>query len=123
MTLLNLGARFVLELAGVGAIAYAGFQLAGPHPWRVLVAIGAALALIVVWALVVAPNADNPIAPPARVLIGSGLLLLAAGALALADRPVLAFALAIAVVVNTGLLFVLGDRLPAVLAAAGSRGA
>lgn len=123
MTVLNLGARFLLELAGVGALAYAGFQLAGPHPWRVLVAIGAALALIVVWALVVAPNADNPIAPPARVLIGSGLLLLAAGTLALADRPVLAFALAIAVVVNTGLLFVLGDRLPDVLAAAGSRGA
>jgi hypothetical protein len=123
MTLLNLVARFVLELAGVGAIAYAGFQLAGPHPWRVLVAIGGALALVVVWALVVAPNADNPIAPPARVLIGSGLLLLAAGGLALADRPVLASVLAVAVVVNTGLLFVLGDRLPAMLAAAGSRGA
>lgn len=123
MALATMTARFVLELAGVAALGYWGFQAAGPLPARLALAVGAALALIVVWARVAAPRATNGLGPSVRILIGSGLLLLAAGALAVADRPVAAAAFAVAIVVNTVLLFVVADESAGLLGAVGGRAA
>ena len=109
ITTSNLALRFVLELVGLAALAYAGFHaFAGPLSW--LAAVAAPMAMAVVWGLLIAPNATNPIALWLRELLGSALLLLAAGALALAGRPGLAAGFAALVVVNTVLLFVLRDE-------------
>jgi Protein of unknown function (DUF2568) len=108
MTTGNLALRFVAELLGILALAYAGFQAANDTVVRVIGSIGAPAVLIVVWALVVAPNADNRLPQPQRDLIGTGMLLLAAGALALAGQPRLAAAFAGLVIVNTALLFLFG---------------
>lgn len=116
MQLINLGGRFLLELAAIGAVGYWGYHVAGPQPARIVVAIGAALVLVVFWALVVAPNATNAIPADVRILIGSVVLLLAAGALVLAGQPTLGVAFAVAVVLNTISLFVLGHDVPATLA-------
>jgi hypothetical protein len=62
-----------------------------------------------VWALVVAPKANNAIPQELRVVIGSMLLLVAAGGLALAGHPPAAGAFAMAIVLNTLLLFALPD--------------
>ena len=79
-----------------------------PYTW--LAAVAAPMAMAVVWGLLIAPNATNPIALWLRELLGSALLLLAAGALALAGRPGLAAGFAALVDVNTVLLFVLRDE-------------
>jgi Protein of unknown function (DUF2568) len=107
MHALNLGLRFLLELAGIVALAYWGWAAAEP-PLRYLLALVAPAVLIVVWALVVAPKANNSIPQPTRMVIGSVLLLLAAGALALAGQPLVAAGFAILIVANTALLLVRG---------------
>ena len=109
MAIANLTLRFLTELAGIAAVGYAGFQVATPMPLRAAAGIGAALALIVTWAMVAAPKTQNGLAQPQKDLIGTGLLLLAAVALALAGQVQLAVLFALIVVANTGLLFVFGQ--------------
>ena len=109
MATTNLAIRFVAELAGIAALAYAGFQIAAPMPLRAVAGIGAAATLIVIWWLVVAPNTVNGLTQAQKDLIGSALLFLAAGALAVAGQPGLAIAFAAIVVVNAALLFVFGQ--------------
>lgn len=116
MLVVNLAGRFLLELAAIGAVGFWGSQVVGPLPARIVVAIVAAAALIVFWALVVAPKAENAIPADVRVLIGSVVLLLAAGALAIAGQATLGIAFAGAVILNTVLLFILGHDVPATLA-------
>ena len=109
MAIANLTLRFLTELAGIAAVGYAGFQVAAPMPLRAAAGIGAAVALIVTWAIVVAPNTANGLAQAQKDVIGTGLLLLAAGALALAGQVRLAVLFAVIVVPNTGLLFAFGQ--------------
>ena len=109
MATANLALRFLAELAGIGAVAYAAFQVAAPLPVRLAAGAGAALGLIAVWWLVVAPKAANGLTQPLKDLIGSAILLLAAGVLALAGQQGLAIGFAIVVVVNAALLFEFGS--------------
>jgi len=109
MQAINLALRFLLELSGLAALAFWGWSVAEP-PLRYALALGAPALLIVVWAMVVAPKADNPIPRPTRVVLGSLLLLGAAGMLALAGEPVVALVLALVIVANTVLLFVPGEQ-------------
>lgn len=104
----NLVLRFVLELAGVAALAYAGAQLPAALPLRALAALGLAGALVVTWALVAAPNTDNGLSQASKDVIGTALLLLAAAALGLAGQPVLAAAFGVAVLANAVIMLVLG---------------
>lgn len=105
----NLALRFLLELAGIGALAYWGWQAAEP-PARLVVALGAPVALIVAWAFVVAPKARNRIPQTGRMLVGTGLLLVAAGSLGLSGQPLIGVALALAVVGNAAVLLRPGMR-------------
>ena len=108
MAIANLTLRFVTELGGLAAIGYAGLQVGGPVPVRVLTAAAAMAALGIVWGLVVAPNAKNGLTQSTRDLLGTALLFLAAGSLAIAGRPGLAVVFAAIVLVNTALLFAFG---------------
>ena len=104
----NLVLRFLLELAGLAALGYVGFQLFdGPLRW--VAAAAAPLVLAVIWGLVAAPNASNGLAPSVRALIGSALLLAVALGLALAGQPQPATVFAALVLVNTVLIVVLGQ--------------
>ena len=108
MATMNLALRFLVELVGIAAVAYAGFQ-AAPVPLRAVAAVGAAAALIAIWWLVVAPNTANGLSQPQKDLIGTALLLLAAGALAVAGQSGLAVGFAAIVIVNAALLFAFGE--------------
>ena len=108
MATMNLALRFLAELAGIAAVAYAGFQVAAPMPLAAMAGIGAALAFIVAWWLVVAPNTANGLSQPQKDLIGTGLLLIAASALAIAGQPSLAIGFAAVLVVNAALLVAFG---------------
>lgn len=109
MATANAAFRFVVELVGVGALGYWGLlQAAGDGIARIALAVGAPLALILIWAIVVAPNATNPLSQPQRDVIGTALLLVAALALAAAGHPIAAVVFGAAVVANWALLAALG---------------
>jgi Protein of unknown function (DUF2568) len=105
----NLVLRFALELAGVAALAYYGFNAPLAAPLRWIAAIGIPVAFVAIWALVVAPNTMNGLTQAQKDVIGTVLLLAAAGALALAGQQSLAVGFAIAIIVNAILLFVFGQ--------------
>lgn len=110
MAVANLALRFVIELIGVGAFAYWGWQTGSAGLGRIALAIGAPVAFIVVWAIVVAPNATNALAQPQRDIIGTALLLLAAGALAAAGQPAAGVVFGAVVLLNWVLLIVFGQE-------------
>ena len=105
----NLALRFLLELAGVVALAYWGYHASASTPVRIALAVGAPLLLVVVWAIVVAPGADNPVPQFQRMVLGTVLLELAALALAAAGQRTAAAVLAVLVLVNAVGMVVLGE--------------
>ena len=71
--------------------------------------------MIVVWALVVAPKATNPLTQTQRDLIGTGLLLIAASALAVAGQPAIALGFATVVVIDWLIIMAIGPEAVAVV--------
>ncbi len=110
MTTANLALRFIVELAAVGAVGYWGFTHTGLGLGRIVLGIGAPLALIIVWSLVIAPDAANPLSQPQRDVIGTALLVLAAGAVAAAGYPTAAVVFGAVVVVNWIALVMFGPH-------------
>jgi Na+/melibiose symporter-like transporter len=103
---LNAGLRFVLELAGIAALGIWGWTVGGESPLQFVLALGAPLLLIVLWAALIAPRSRSPLDPRTRFVVGSGLLLVAASALWAAGSQAAAAALGILILVNTVLAFV-----------------
>ncbi len=89
---------FVLELAALTALGYAGFSQFAP-PLSVLVGLGLPLLAIVLWGLLRAPR--RPIDSPFWVRIAVEVLVMggAVAALALSGLPVLAAAFAVLAIV------------------------
>ena len=115
MTMGALAVRFLVEVIGIGAVAYWGFQSVDNTVGRILLGFGAALAMIVVWALVVAPTATNPLTQTQRDLIGTGLLLIAAAALAVAGQPAIALGFVTVVVIDWLIIMAIGPEAVAVV--------
>lgn len=99
-----LAGRFLLELAGVAALAWWGIKVGTDDISRAVLAVLAGGGLIVVWALVVAPKARNPLPPLTRWLIGTVLLMVAAVALWVVGPQELAILFAVLVAIDTAVL-------------------
>jgi hypothetical protein len=108
MTMATMTVRFLVEMIGLAAFAYWGYQTPTDGLARLLLTVVPPLTFITVWATLVAPKATNSLSQPQRDNIGTGLLLVAAGALALAGQPVMAVAFAAVVMVDAVLMIVLG---------------
>jgi len=108
MVIANLALRFIVELVGVGALGYSAFQVGGSGPARIVLAIGAPLALIVFWAIVVAPTADSGLSQAQKDVIGTALLVATAVAVAVAGQPVAAVVFGAVVVLNWLVLVAIG---------------
>ena len=121
MVIANLALRFIVELVGVGALAYAAYQAPLDGIVRIAVTVAAPLALIVVWAIVVAPKATNGLSQPQRDAIGTGLLVLVAVALGLSGQATAAAVFGAVVVVNWVLGVVLGQDASSAIGSAGGR--
>ncbi len=106
--MLILAIRFLAELAGVAALGFVGATVPGETPLRVALGIGAPLALIVVWAIIVAPNARNRLPLRVRSLIGTALLVAVGGLLTIAGQPAWGIALVAVVLVDEALSIALG---------------
>ena len=107
MVIANLALRFALELFGIAALAYWGFSSANSVVPPVVLGVGAALALIVVWSLVAAPKAKNRLPQRHRTLIGTALLLGTAVALGVAGQPGSRLSSPAVVVANQAMLILL----------------
>jgi hypothetical protein len=96
--------RFLLELGGVVALAYWGVVASPDLPTRALLAVGAPAALVVVWALFIAPRAVFPMPRLAQALAGGVLLEIAAVALVVAGQPVIGIAFGGLIAIDTAAL-------------------
>ena len=106
--MLLLAIRFLVELLGLAGLAYWGATTPAETVPRIALGIGAPLALAVLWGLVMAPKARNPLPLRVRGLLGTALLVLVAGAVAAAGQPGWGIAFAVVVVVDQALILALG---------------
>ena len=106
--MLLLAIRFIVELLGLAGLAYWGAVPPTETVPRVVLGIGAPLVLAVVWAIVVAPKARNPLSVRVRGLIGTALLVLVAAMIAAAGQPGWGSTFAVVVVVDQALILALG---------------
>jgi len=104
----NVALRFLLELAGLGAVVWWGLHAAdGAAGWAL--AIGAAAIFIAIWGLFVAPRARYPQTPRVRLVAGTAILLVAALLPAAVGAATASAVLAILVILNAAGIAVLGD--------------
>jgi hypothetical protein len=99
----NLLVMFLLELSVYGSAILWGFSVPERWPMKLVLGIGAPVALIVVWALFGAPRASHPAEGAARVLLEVLWFGCGAAALAAAGRSGWAAAFAGVFVVNAAL--------------------
>jgi hypothetical protein len=104
MAITTLALRFFLELAGFVAFAIAATQLLGGP----VAGFAVSLAVVVTWAVVVAPKARNPLTQEQRDDVGTAVLLLGAAALVAASLPLAGIGLAVLVILNAIALRVIG---------------
>lgn len=101
--LINLGVHFLLELCGLAALIYWGFN-SGEGLMKIVLGVGAALLAAVIWGTFRVPNdpgkAPIAIRGPLRLLLEAAFFGAAVVALAGAGQPTPAALLAIAVIIN-----------------------
>ena len=112
MTTVNLAIRFLLELAGLGAVAYWGYQTPSSQAGRIALAVAAPVAIGFVWARVAAPRASNSLGQRTRMVVGSVVLIACDLALLTVGQVRLGIVLAAAVTLNTLILLALGAPEP-----------
>ena len=96
--------RFFLELGGIVALGYWGVLASSSLPVQVVLTIGAPAALILVWALFIAPRAVFPMSRLAQAIGGGLLLEIAAVALVVAGQPMVGLVFGGLVAVDTAAL-------------------
>jgi hypothetical protein len=104
MKSINLAIRFALELCGLAALAYWGYQTGNSTAASVVLAILAPLVMIVIWGAFVAPRSRVAVPKPAKAMLGLAILLLTALALADAGWPTLAIVFGIVATINAALM-------------------
>jgi Protein of unknown function (DUF2568) len=100
----NLGVRFLLELAMLVALSWVGGEIGSSWWVSVLLAIAFPLIAAVLWGMFIAPKAPRRLTDPAKLLVELVLFAAAVVGLAVVGHPVLAAVLAVVFVVNTVVL-------------------
>jgi Protein of unknown function (DUF2568) len=107
----NLGLRFLLELALLGAVGYWGFsEFDGVG--SVLVGLGAPLLVAAVWGTFMSPKAARPTRDPARIVLEIVLFGAGVAALVEADATTAAIVFAVLTLLHLALTFPLRQRSP-----------
>jgi len=106
--LINLGVHFLLEVCGLIALGYWGFNT-GAGLMQIVLGVGAPLLAAVIWGTFRVPDdpgrAPIAIRGPLRLLLEWGFFALAAAALTAVGQPAPAAGLAIAAIVNYAVMF------------------
>jgi len=108
---LALALRFLLELVGLGTLAWWGWQAGGDVvPLRLGLAVAAPAALGLAWAFVVAPKARNRIPQTTRMVLGTVLLVGVAVIAWAAGQPGFAASFAVLVIADAALVLALRGK-------------
>jgi len=105
---LALTVRFLLEVAALGAVAWWGVRTGETAAARILLGVGAPLAVAVVWGAFVAPKAAFAVPGAVHVALQLTVLAAAVGALVAIREVTAAEVLAVTAVVNGAALYALG---------------
>lgn len=105
MRYVNLLVRFLLELAALAGLAFAGSR-AAQHSMAIMLAIAAPCCFVVLWWLFAAHEARYALPRLGKAILGVLLLEASAASLAIAGRPALASVFAVLILANAGLLYV-----------------
>jgi hypothetical protein len=100
--------RFLLELGALVAVGYWGFTT-GSGAWAWILGLGAPLAVVVFWGLLVAPKARFPQSPRARALLGLVVFALATAALLDAGSTVLGIVFGALAALNAAVMLARGE--------------
>jgi hypothetical protein len=103
---INLGVAFVLELCLLVAFAYLGFQLGATPLVKVVLAIGAAVLVALIWGRYMAPKSETRLTGAAYLALKFVLFGLAALGLAIFGQGTLAIIFAVVSLINQVLLLV-----------------
>jgi hypothetical protein len=106
---INLGLRFLLELAALAALGYWGFTTGPSGLVRLGLCVGTPLVAAAVWGAFIAPKAPYPPARPIRLLLEVLVFGSAALALVLAGQTLIGLFFAALVLANELLLFLWGQ--------------
>ena len=109
MAMANLALRFIVELLGVGFVAYWAYNASPDGLLRIVFLVVAVLTFVGVWGLFLSPRSTSGLSRAQKNVLGTVVLLVAAGLLALAGQAGVALAFAVVVVINMVLLFALDD--------------
>lgn len=101
---LNLAARFALELCALGLVSYVAHQMLRGSGWATVGAVVAPLVLAVAWATFASPKAAVVVADPWKVWVQMVLLFVPAAGLASMGKLGWAGAYGSAVVANAALI-------------------
>jgi hypothetical protein len=102
---INLGVRFLLELAALAAFAYWAAHLDVAGVARIALAVAAPIAVAILWGLFVSPKARYSTGRVGQVGLGLIVFLAAAGALWASGRATLGVAFACVAVVSSVVLY------------------
>lgn len=100
----NLLVRFLLELAALASLAFAGSRMA-QHFVAIMLAIAAPCCFVILWSLFAAHKARYALPRAAKAAVGFLLLEASAAALAIAGRPALGEIFAVLILANSALLY------------------
>jgi hypothetical protein len=103
MKAVNIGLAFVLELALLAALGYWGSRLGASVPVRWLAAVGAVVAVALLWSQIAAPNAKRRLAAAPLVVFKLVVFTLGSALLYRTGQHGLGFALEAVAVTNLGL--------------------
>jgi hypothetical protein len=107
LRIINLGVRFLLELASLAAFAYWGWTLRASIALRVAAAIALPLLVGIFWGVFVAPRARIPTGRVGQSGLGLVVFLLAAAALYSRGHSVAALVFALVALVSSLVLYAL----------------
>jgi len=99
----NLGLRFLLELVALAALGYWGYRAGDTGLARVALAIGAPMALAILWGAFLSPKASMPLPDALTALLQLAVLGAAAWSLVRTGQEPLAVLFGGAVIVNAAL--------------------
>jgi hypothetical protein len=103
----NLAVAFLLELAVLVAVCYAGFQLSGV--WAFVAGLGGPVLMAVLWGVFAAPKASRPLHGAANVAFQIAWFACGAVALVLSEQVLAGVVLAAVYVVNSACLLATRD--------------
>lgn len=109
MAMANLAVRFIVELLGLGFVAFWAYNATSDGLLRIALAVVAVLAFVGIWGMFLSPRSTSGLSRAQKNVLGTVVLLVAASLLALAGQTGVAIAFATVVVINMVLLFVLDD--------------